>query len=144
MMFRKPIRLQRFAAADKGAAMVEFALVAPFLAALIVGVAQYGGMLIAYQKMHNGVESGAVYVMRGGSGVSTIHDVALNAWTTAPADATISVNQACSCSSVVSACTSLCADGSYPQAYTTIGGSATYAGPFSNQAMSTSQTVRTQ
>lgn len=144
MTFRLDTLLRHFGSAKGGAAIVEFALVAPFLIAMAVGVIQYGGMLIAYQQLHNGIDSGAVYVMRGGTGASTIHDVALSAWTNPPSDANISVNQSCTCPSGTSICTSLCSDGSYPQAYTTISGSGTYTGPYATKSMVTSQTIRTR
>ena len=138
------LRLKRFATAKRGAALVEFAFIAPVLSAMAVGVLQYGGMIIAYQQMHNGIDSGALYVMRGGAGASTIHDVALGAWSNPPADASVSVSQNCTCAGVTSSCSSLCSDGSYPQAFATISASGTYAGTFGSQSLSASQTVRTQ
>jgi hypothetical protein len=101
-------------------------------------------MIIANQQMHDGVASAAVYVMRGGSDASTIQSVGLGAWPNKPSNAAISVAQGCSCADVASVCTSLCADGSYPQAFTTITATGTYTGVYGSQSMSTSQVVRTQ
>jgi Flp pilus assembly protein TadG len=136
--------LRRFRAATDGAALVEFAIVVPILSAFVIGIVQYGGMIVAFQQMHDGVANAAVYVMRGGSDSTTIQGVATAAWRNKPADASVSVTQACSCAGVGQACNVLCADGSYPQAFTTISATGTYTGVWGNQSMSTSQVVRTQ
>lgn len=136
--------LRRLRAATDGAAMVEFVIVAPLLVAFVIGIVQYGGMVIAYNQMHDAVESGAVYVMRGGSAASTIKSVTNAAWPNAPSDSSVSVSQVCSCLGVTSSCSSLCSDNSYPESFTTISASGTYSGLWGNQSMSTSQVVRTQ
>ena len=134
----------RLGRAVGGAAAVEFAIVTPFLAAMLIGVVQYGGMIIANQQMHDGVSAAAVYVMRGGSDATTIQSIATGTWPNKPSDAKVSVTQACSCAGVTQACSVLCADGSYPQSFTTISASGTYNGLWASQSMSTTQVVRTQ
>lgn len=135
---------RRLARAAGGAAAVEFAVVTPFLAAMLVGVIQYGGMIVANQQMHDGVAAAAVYVMRGGNDSATIRSIATGAWPNRPSDAAVTVAQFCSCAGVTQTCSALCADGSYPQSFTTISASGTYSGVWANQSMSTSQVVRTQ
>ena len=137
-------RVRHAAASRSGAAAVEFAIVLPVLAAFFIAVIQYGGMIIAYDQMHDAVSSGAIYVMRGGSTSATIKSVAVKAWPNPPGDASVSVNQACLCAGVTASCSSLCGDGSYPQTFTTIAASGTYTGLWGSQSMSTSQVVRTQ
>jgi Flp pilus assembly protein TadG len=139
--FRKLLRL---AAATGGAAAVEMAIATPFLTAALLGIVQYGGMIMANQQMHDGVSSAAVYVMRGGADATTIKSIATSAWPNKPADAAVSVTQICSCAGVGQSCTLLCADGSYPQAFTTITATGTYNGVWTSQSMTTSQVVRTQ
>jgi Flp pilus assembly protein TadG len=135
---------RRVARASDGAAAVEFAIAMPFLAAMLIGIVQYGGLIIANQQMHDGVANAAVYVMRGGSDATTIQSMATTAWPNKPADASVSATQACSCAGVGHACDSLCADGAYPQSFTTISATGTYTGVWGNQSMSTTQVVRTQ
>jgi Flp pilus assembly protein TadG len=137
-------RLARFGSRTDGAAAVEFALLLPVFVALVVGVIQYGGQIVAYQQMHDGVSTGAVYVMRGGSDATAIHGVAMAGWPNPPSDAAVTVTQACSCAGVGGPCGTLCGDGSYPQAFTTISASGTYAGLMGNQSMSSSQVIRTE
>ncbi len=144
-MIRRTLhKLLAFLPATGGAAAVEFAIILPVLAAMVVGIAQYGGQVIAYQQMHDGVEAGAVYVMRGGSDMTAAKDIALGAWPNPPSDAAVTTNHFCTCAGVTSSCTALCSDNSYPQAYTTISASGTYSGLYMSQSMSTSTTVRTQ
>jgi Flp pilus assembly protein TadG len=135
-------RLRRLG--EAGAAAVEFALALPMLAVLVAGVIQYGGLVIANQQMHNGVASGAVYIVRGGTGTDTVQSVALGGWPNKPADAAVTAVQSCTCSGGSAGCTSLCADGSYPQRFITISATATYHGAFADNAMSATQVVRTQ
>ena len=136
--------LRRFRTADKGAALVEFAIVVPILSAFVIGIVQYGGMVIAYNQMHDAVSSGAIYVMRGGSDATAIKAVTVESWPNPPGDANVNVNQACSCAGVTQTCSALCADGSFPQSFTTISATGTYAGLWDSSSMSSTQVVRTQ
>ena len=137
-------KLSRFRSAVGGAAAVEFAIAVPLLSAFLGAIIQYGGMLIAYDQMHDAVSSGAVYVMRGGTDATAIHGVAIGAWANKPSDASVVVNQQCFCQGVGAACSAPCADQSYPQSFTSIAASGTYTGLWSTQLMSSSQVVRTQ
>jgi Flp pilus assembly protein TadG len=135
---------RRVAREAGGAAALEFAIALPFLFAMLLGIIQVGGMIVANQQMHDGVASASVYVMRGGSDTNTVQSIALSTWPNKPSDAAISVAQGCTCAGASAVCTSLCGDGSYPQAFTTITATGTYTGVWTNNSMSTSQVVRTQ
>ncbi len=144
-MTHQPFRaLKRIRTDRRGTAAIEFAILLPMLVAMVVGVIQYGGQVVANQQMHNGIASGAMYIMRGGTDTTAIHDIAIGAWPNRPADASISVTQACTCAGVTATCTVLCADQSYPLAFTTLSGSGTYTGPFATQSLSATQVVRTR
>jgi Flp pilus assembly protein TadG len=137
-------RIANFRARTDGAAAVEFALLLPVFVGLVVGVIQYGGQIVAYQRMHNGLAAGAVYVMRGGSGTTAIHDIAMAGWPSQPADAAVTVTQACTCAGASAGCGAPCADGTYPQSFTTLTGTGTYAGLMGSQSMTSTQVIRTQ
>jgi Flp pilus assembly protein TadG len=137
-------RLRRFFARTDGAAAVELAFLTPLFVVLVTGIIQYGGMVIAFQRMHNGVAAGALYVMRGGTDATSIHDIAVGGWPNAPADAAVTVTQSCLCAGVTSSCSAVCAGNVYPQAQTVIAASGTYTGMFGNKSMTTSQLIRTQ
>jgi Flp pilus assembly protein TadG len=136
--------LRSLRAATGGAAAVEFAIIVPILATFAGGIIQYGGMIVAYNQMHDAVESGATYVMRGGTDATAVQSVTTNSWPHAPADAAVTVRQFCQCAGANAVCSALCADSSYPQSFTTISATGTYAGLWSTSSMSTVQVVRTQ
>jgi Flp pilus assembly protein TadG len=144
MTYRRLRALRQFRTDRGGTAAVEFAILIPMLIAMVIGVIQYGGQIVGHQQMHNGIASGAVYVMRGGADTTAIHDIAFGAWSNKPSDASISVAQSCTCAGVTASCSTLCSDQSYPLAFTTISGSGTYTGPFATQSMSATQVIRTR
>jgi Flp pilus assembly protein TadG len=52
-------RLRRFRRDQRGAAMVEFAIIAPLLFALLFGIVDYGRLFFLYNKLTNAVREGA-------------------------------------------------------------------------------------
>lgn len=107
MMRRMFAPLRRLGLARDGGATIELAIIAPVLATLVIGIGELAGMIISYQRMHDGVSSGAVYLMRGGSTSSAIHDVAMAAWPNKPGDAAVTVSQSCQCAGVAGSCSSV-------------------------------------
>jgi Flp pilus assembly protein TadG len=129
---------------ERGAAAVELALVAPFLAVILAGIATYAPELDKVHKMQDAVSTGSLYVMTGGTNATSIQNVALTAWTGHTTGDSITVTQWCACGSVSGTCTSLCADSSVPTGYTSIAAASTYVGPLGSQSLSAVQTVRTR
>lgn len=136
--------LARLATHCGGAAAVELALVAPFLAVVVGGIATYAPELDKVHKMRDAVSTASLYVMTGGTTPSSIQSVALNAWTGHAGGDSITVTQWCSCAGVAGSCTSLCSDQTVPKGYTQISAASTYAGIAGTQALSAQQTVRTR
>lgn len=137
--------LKRFLREQDGAAAIEFGLVAPILAVVLISVAIYGGLVLAYNKMSQGVSSGAQYAMTaGGDDTTAIRAVVLAAWEDRPENAVVTVGKACLCGTAAHSCSTSCDDGDYPQKITTIDASMTYADiTGADRAMSTTQKVRT-
>lgn len=106
--------------ARDGNAAVEFALISPILALMLVGIVDVG--TIAYQRtdMFSAVRAGAQYFMAGGSDFDRAAELVRRSWTEAPADAVISVDRFCECQQVVNACTDPCPDASAPDAFARI------------------------
>jgi len=130
---------------QSGAAAVEFGLVAPILTVLLIGVATYGGTILAYNKMRMAVSSGAQYAMTVGDSTNAISTVVTAAWPNKPGSGVVNVTQQCLCGATVTDCTTNCADGDYPQKFTTINASMTYAGfAGSSKAISVNEKVRTR
>jgi len=134
----------RFARSKGGAAAVEMALVAPMLAAVLVGIANYAPELDQAHKMRDAVQSAATYVMTGGTDPTAIQTVATNAWTGYATGDSVTVTQWCACSGVSGSCSTLCSDQSVPQGFTQIAATMTYVGPLGSQTLNASQTVRTR
>jgi len=136
---------RRFQRDESGAAAVEFAMVAPLLAAVLIGLGTMGGLILAYNKMRQAVSSGGQYAMTvAPDNTTAVQTVVLSAWDDKPANAVVNVQQQCRCGTTVSVCTTNCADGDYPQKIITITASRNYS-LFSggSRAISVSQQVRT-
>ena len=138
----KPRFLKRFEADQRGAALVEFAFVAPVLAAAVVMIGDGANLILHYYDMRAAVTSAAQYVMVGGSSLSTAQSIGLSAWTTRDPSGAMTVTNACLCSATVSVCNQLCPDQSVPLSYTTVQANSTYSGALLSQALSVQQVVR--
>jgi Flp pilus assembly protein TadG len=128
-----------------GAAAIEFGLIAPIVAAVLIGVSTMGGMVLAYNKMRQAVSSGAQYAMTVSGDTDEVEDVVEAAWEGMPAGATVDVTEACFCAGVDNACSTVCSDGDFPHHITTISASRSYVGlAGTSRTLSTAQEVRTQ
>jgi Flp pilus assembly protein TadG len=135
-------RLRAFAADRRGLAATEFALIAPILIAMLVfGV---DGWLKGTQtsQVRTALHTAARYYETGGNDDPTASAVALAAWVTKPADASMSVVRACMCGTNPVSCTTLCAGTDPPNAFVTMTGAATYTGLIHTHAISQSDVVR--
>jgi len=141
MRLSNPIRLLRD---SRGAAAVEFALVLPFLAAILIGIGNLAPVLGATHAMRDGVSAGSLYVMSGGRDATKIRSVTLAAWTGHSDSDVVTVTQYCTCGDVTGACSTLCADGTIPLAYTQIHASTVFSGFNGNVPLTADQVVRTR
>ncbi len=128
----------------RGVAAVEFALIAPVLAAVVAGIAMVSPFLAANNGMHDAITAGSRYVMAGGTSPAAIQSVTQSAWSGYKSSDSVTVTQYCSCAGVQGACTTLCADGTVPQGYTVIATSLPYTGLLGSQTVTAQQTVRTR
>jgi len=119
-----------FTQCRRGAAAVEFSLMLPVLAIMLIGVVDVG--IIAYERtdMSQAIRAGAQYFMAGGSDFDRAAQVVRNSWSEAPSDAIVSVDRFCQCAEVPNACNQNCPDGSVPAAYARITASAQVEGIF--------------
>lgn len=130
---------------ERGAAAIEFGLVAPILVMVLITVTIFGGLILAYNKMSQGVSSGAQYAMTvGGDDTTAVRDVVLAAWDDKPANGAVTVSKACLCGADTHACDTNCDNGDYPEKVTTIHAAMSYADlAGKTRAISTTQKVRT-
>ena len=129
---------------QRGVAAVEFALVAPVLAAVLVGIAMVGPFLAANNGMHDAITAGSRYVMAGGTNPTAIEAVTLSAWSGHTSSDTATVSQYCTCAGVQGSCSALCSDGTVPQGYTVIATTSPYTGLLGDQTITAQQMVRTR
>jgi Flp pilus assembly protein TadG len=103
--------LSRFRRDCRGTSAVEFALAAPLLAIVFLGIA--GGFLAANQisGMRGAVKNGANYVLKGGTDLEAVEEAVKTSWVHLPSSAQVNTSYACTCGTVANMCTALCADG---------------------------------
>jgi Flp pilus assembly pilin Flp len=92
----------------QGTSAVEFALGAPMLAIVVVGIATgwtVGGQVL---QMRNAVKVGASYFIQGGSDLDAAETAATTAWEHRPDDGVVEVTRQCTCEEVEHVCTEMC------------------------------------
>lgn len=91
-----------------GAAAVEFAVVAPVLALLLVGLVQGWFEVKQRTDAQSAMQAGIRYYLQGGADDATAKALALRAWPSKPADGDVDVTRACGCGGVTVTCASTC------------------------------------
>lgn len=117
-----------FARDQRGAAAVEFGLIAPVLAVTLLGVAEVGQVVYQRTDMHASIRSGGQYVLNGGRDLAVAREVVLRSWNSIPEDGAVEATRFCLCSNVAHACATPCADDSVPEAYIKLSAHATLGG----------------
>jgi len=134
--------LRRFVRSEHGGAAVEFAVIAPFLAALVIGLMVAWEPATAMLRMRAAVHAGAAYVRSGGTDDTKTYDVVENAWERKPADADILVSRACLCGQIAQACTTICTDQTPPSVYITVAATSTDNSRAFGKTLARSEVVR--
>lgn len=101
--------LRTFARHRGGASAIEFAIVTPILAGLLISSLDAWQLISRKQDMHAAVNAGAHYYMGGGTDDPTAHSISLSGWPNRPGDGQMSISRACSCAGAASVCSTLCA-----------------------------------
>ena len=121
-------KAKQFASHAGGAAAIEFAIIVPVFAGLVVALDSYANLATGTAEMQTGARSAIQYAMHGGTDMNAAKTLGMQAWNNKPADATMNVVQACLCGNTASACNQPCADGSYPTSFVTVTASGTFGG----------------
>ncbi|MHA6287621.1 TadE/TadG family type IV pilus assembly protein [Maricaulis sp. CAU 1757] len=138
-----PVRtLLAFVTCRRGAAAVEFAVIVPVLAALLLGVFDLGRLAHDRTDLHGAVRNGAQYFMAGGDDPDDAVAIVEQSWTSRPENSMVRVVRCCKCAEVDAPCGQLCADGSVPDIVQQIEASAYYAGLFGEYEVSVTEMVR--
>jgi Flp pilus assembly protein TadG len=120
------VGLSNFRRDEGGGAAVEFGLVAPILALMLLAISQGAIMAIQFHDMRGAVHSGAQYVMGGGRDPVAIKAVASSAWTRKPSVASVDIAQSCKCGDAANSCTTLCAGKVQPRMFISVKANATF------------------
>lgn len=112
----------------RGSSAVEFALLAPILAMVLLSVAEIGHVVYQRTDMHGALRSGGQYVLNGGRDLEAAREIVVRSWSAMPEDAAVDATRFCLCGEVEHACSAPCFDGSVPEAYINLHAHATLGG----------------
>lgn len=118
------VRMRRLLLIDRGIAAIEFGLMAPFLALLVVATVELGTAIYQGMQAQNAAEAGAVYASKYGLDLAGIGNAVANATDAAGITATPAPSQFCGCpvasGVATTSCSASCGDGSAPGQYVRI------------------------
>lgn len=103
-----------------GGPAVEFALIAPLLAGLMVAAADIAHIAFERSDMLGAARSGSQYFMAGGTDAERARVIIEQGWSTMPDNARVLVSRVCECGGETASCNILCPDTSVPIAYAVI------------------------
>ena len=112
--------IARFRKDGSGATAVEFALIAPVLAALMVAAADLAHIAFERSDMLGAARSGSQYFMAGGTDLERARTIVERSWSAMPENARVLVTRTCECGGVTASCNLLCPDQSVPISYANI------------------------
>jgi Flp pilus assembly pilin Flp len=128
---------------DKGgASAVEFALILPVLALILIGVGEIGHVIYQRTDMHGALRTGGQYVLNGGRDLATARELVLRSWNSAPEDREVETLRFCLCQEVEHACSAPCDDDSIPEAYVRLSARATLGGVLVEYGESADDSIR--
>ena len=134
----------RFLKDRSGASAVEFALIAPVLAAVVTaGWSLWWGQS-AIEQAKTGLHAGAEYYDSGGTSDSTAQSLVSGAWPSKPASGQVTTARACYCNGSVVDCSTACTAGQTRTVYVTLQVAWTGQGAFAGQQQSQQEVLRVQ
>jgi Flp pilus assembly protein TadG len=125
------MKLRGFRRDRSGSAAIEFAVIAPVLAIVVLGIVDVWSLASSNINANVAVKAASNYYLQGGTDDITAQALGTAAWRNPPDDANLSIARACKCSGVTVTCSSSCATGnSTPVTIVTIAASGTWTAPF--------------
>jgi Flp pilus assembly protein TadG len=134
--------LSTFARHKGGGSAVEFAIIAPILAGLLISGFDTWQLINRKQDMHAAIVAGAHYYMGGGTDDTTAQTIGISGWPNHPGDGQITISRACTCAGGASGCSTVCAATQQaPEIRVTLNAQSQWNG-INPAALSESETVR--
>lgn len=127
--------------ADSGSSAIEFALVAPVLLILLLGLIDGWSFASFVINMRAGVGSAANLYLQGAGDDSLVEATALENWQQRPTDAAVAIERTYTCGTQIVAADTLCSNSEPPSIDVVISASGTWAAPFRVDFLATQQTV---
>lgn len=125
-----------------GAAVVELALVAPVIGAMVLISFGVWEVSARKQDMRTALGAASLYYMNGGSNDSAAETVAFDAWDSRPQGAALTSVRVCRCGSTVALCTDLCAGSKPPSVFVKLTATATASGVMFTPTLTEERVVR--
>ncbi|CAN7693145.1 pilus assembly protein [Phyllobacterium sp. LjRoot231] len=126
MKARRPRKL----GSESGVAAIEFALVAPILCLLSLGIIDGWSLASSALSMRASVKTAANMVMQGAADDAAIERVALASWDSRPDDAQVLLSRIYMCGNSVVTASSLCEGSKAPISLVHIQAKTTWTAPF--------------
>lgn len=104
----------------QGNTAIEFAFIAPVLAALMVGATDLAHIAFERSDMLGATRAGSQYFMAGGTDLERARTIIEQGWGSMPETARVLVTRTCECGGQVAQCNLLCPDQSVPVSYANI------------------------
>ena len=117
MLRRLVVAASRLAPSVSGTSAVEFALIAPILVTMVLGISQVSEVLVGSSHMQTAARASIQYILNGGSDLTAAESAGLQAWADKPANATLVASEYCTCHGYTAVCTQTCTDGDVPARY---------------------------
>ncbi len=127
-----------------GVAAVEFAMVLPILAAIVITLPDLSQAAMSVVQMEGAARASIQYAMGGGTDMSQAQTIGLQAWTNKPSNAALVSSMSCQCAGAAGTCGQSCPDGSIPQTFFSVTASGHMGGPVISFDKSITRTVRLQ
>ncbi len=127
---------------NDGVAAVEFAMVLPVLASIVICLPDLSQAAVGVVQMESAVQASVQYAMAGGTDMSEAQTIGLQAWTSKPANAVLTTTEYCLCGASAGTCGQSCPDGSNPDTYFSVTASGLLGGSVINFQKSVTRAVR--
>jgi hypothetical protein len=134
-------RLRKSLDCQSGSSAIEFAVAAPVLLILVIGLADGWSLINFVLNMRAGVGSAANLYLQGAGDDALVQATALENWQDRPEDASLVIERTYLCDGEVVETDDLCADSRAPSLQLRIVASGTWVAPVEIDILGTRQTI---